>query len=136
LEEIQAALQRTEQAYQQGDRRQVADLAREGLETVRISIPKLGAQNIPAHYAAFFQCFQMHDVFREALRLYKRGVARGRRGPTDRESLIRAWEVLGPKVAYLEEKLQVERLAFEFPVAGRLLRGVVRLRDKLREALA
>ncbi len=104
-----------------------------------MSLPKLGAQEIPGHYAAFFHCFRMTNEFREALRLYKQGVARsgGRASPdeVDRECLVRACELLEPKAACLDDKLQVERLVFEFPVAGRLLRAVVRLRDKLRQAL-
>jgi hypothetical protein len=140
VEEIQAALERTEEAFRQHDYARAAALAWEGLETIRISIPKLGAQNIPSHYAAFFHCFHIHDVFQEALRLFKTGVAhsrgRGRRGQVDRQALVRARDLLEPKVADLEDKLPVERLVFEFPVAGRLLRSVVRLRDKLRDVLS
>jgi hypothetical protein len=137
LDEIQAALGRTEQAYQSGDYPRAAELAFEGLETIRVSVPKLGAQNIPGHYAAFFHCFRMHDEFQQALRLYKQGIAtrNGRRGRVDRAALERARALLEPKVAKIDDKLQVERLVFEFPVAGRLLRGVARLREKLREEL-
>jgi hypothetical protein len=140
VDEIQAALRRAEQAFEQHDHARTAQLASEGLETIRVSLPKLGAQEVPAHYAAFFHCLCMTTEFREALRLYKQGVAqsrgRGRRDEVDRESLLRAWQLLEPKAACLDAKLQVERLVFEFPVAGRLLRAVLRLRDKLRQALA
>jgi hypothetical protein len=135
-EEIHAALRRAEQALQQRNYAQAAQRAWEGLETIRVSLLKLGAHDLPAHYAAFFHCFLMTDEFREALRLYKQGVAQpGRRAP-ERGSLLRAWELLAPKAACLDAKLQVERLVFEFPVAGRLLRAVLRLREKLRQALA
>jgi hypothetical protein len=133
VEEIQAALERTEHAFKHGDHAGAAALAAEGLETIRISIPRLGAQNIPPYYEAFFHCFRMHDEFQAALRLFKSAVAGP--GMRNREALARAWEILEPKAKCLDDKIQAERLVFEYPVAGRLLRGVMRLKDKLREML-
>jgi hypothetical protein len=135
-DEIHAALERTEEAFRRGDHATAAELAWEGLETIRISVPRLGVHGIPAHYAAFFHCYRMVDEFRAALRLYKQGVSGQRRqGAVDREVLTRAWELVEAKASPVEETLPVERLVFDFPVSGRLLRAVVRLRAKLREAL-
>jgi hypothetical protein len=139
VEEIHAALRRTEDAFTRGDYAAAAQLAAEGLETIRISTPHLGLDTIPGYYAAFFHSYQLHDEFRDALRLYKQGVTRhggARQANVDRECLARARELLEPKAASLDDTLPVERLVFEFPVSGRLLRAVIRLRQILRGMLA
>ncbi len=138
LQEIHAALQRAENAYTAGDVESITCHAREGLATVRLTVDRLGADSVPPQYRAFFQALAAQPHFREALGLFKQGLLHAQRqgspAPAD-EPLRRAWELLGPAVAGLDDGLPVELLASEYPVAGRVLRSVCRLRDCLRAYL-
>src|SRR5262249_49423057 len=44
----------------------------------------------------------------------------------------RAWQIFGPAAADLDEGLGAETLIYHYPIAGRVLRGIARLRDQLR----
>jgi hypothetical protein len=132
LQAIHDALGRAERAYAAGDPAQAALLADEGLATVRLTEDRLGPLSVPAHYRAFFHALRIQPVFRAALALLKRGLlARQRPDGAREEAFGRAWQLFGPAVADLDEDLPVEMLACDFPVAGRVLRGVARLREHL-----
>jgi len=132
LQAIHDVLGRAERAYAAGDPAQAALLADEGLATVRLTEDRLGPLSVPTHYRAFFHALRIQPTFREALTLFKRGLlARQRPDGATVDALRRAWQVLGPAVADLDEDLPVETLACDFPVAGRVLRGVARLREHL-----
>jgi hypothetical protein len=136
LREMHVALERTERAYMSGDLAQVAAAAVEGQAAIRRSQPKLkSGQGVPLHYPAFFHCFRIQAEFRRALALYKQAALR-RAVPREREDLLRqARQILEPATAGLAENLSPDVLIYDHPIAGRVLRGVVRLRQKLREAL-
>jgi len=132
LQAIHDVLGRAERAYAAGDPAQAALLADEGLATVRLTEDRLGPESVPTHYRAFFHSLRIQPAFREALALFKRGLlARPRADGATADDLRRAWQVFGPAVADLDEDLPVETLACDFPVAGRVLRGVARLREHL-----
>jgi hypothetical protein len=132
LQELHDALGRAESAYAAGDPSRAAALADEGLATVRLTEERLGTENVPPHYRACFHALRIQPAFREALALFKRGLlARRRPGNATEDAFRRAWQVLGPAVTGLDEDLPVETLACELPVAGRVLRGVARLREQL-----
>jgi hypothetical protein len=138
LQEIQAALQRAEDAYTAGDLAATRCCAEEGLATVRLTLDRLGPDSVPPQYRAFFQALYAQPQFRPALALFKQGLLHGRRPPGPAaadDPFRRAWQLLGPAVADLEEGLPIELLASEYPVAGRVLRGVARLRERLRAYL-
>jgi hypothetical protein len=138
LLEIHAVLQRAEDAYAAGDLTATACCAEEGLATVRLTLDRLGPDSVPPQYRAFFQALYVQPQFRQALALFKQALLHGRRlrGPTPADDPFRrAWQLLGPAVAELEDGLPVELLASEYPVAGRVLRSVSRLRDRLRAYL-
>jgi hypothetical protein len=136
LREMHIALERTERAYASGNLAQAVAAAAEGQAAIRLCQAKLkSGQGVPPHYHAFFLCFRMQPDFRRALALYKQAALR-RETPREREELLRkAWQVLEPATVGLAENLSAELLVYDHPVAGRVLRGVVRLRQKLREAL-
>jgi hypothetical protein len=136
LQEIHDALGRAESAYTAGDPARAALLADEGLAAVRLTQDRLGPGSVPPHYRAFFHAFSVQPAFREALALFRRGLLSRHRheGPAE-DAFRRAWEVFGPAVAGLDEDLPVETLACDYPVAGRVLRGVLRLREQLRARL-
>jgi len=132
LQALHEVLGRAERAYAAGDLAQAALLADEGLATVRLTEGRLGPESVPAHYRAFFHALRIQPAFREALAVFKRGqLARHRPDGAREDAFRRAWQLLGPAVAGLEEDLPVETLACDFPVAGRVLRGVTRLREHL-----
>ncbi|HYT94692.1 MAG TPA: hypothetical protein VEL76_38605 [Gemmataceae bacterium] len=136
LREMQIALERTEQAYASGNLTQAVAAAAEGQAAIRLSLPKLNnGQSVPPYYQAFFHCFRIQPEFRRALALYKRAALR-RDAPRERDEILRkAWQILDPATAGLADNLSTELLVYDHPIAGRVLRGVVRLRQKLREAL-
>jgi hypothetical protein len=137
LRDTQIALERAELAYASGNLAQAVAAAAEGQAAIRLTLPKLkNGQSVPSHYQAFFHCFRIQSEFRRALAVYKRAALR-REAPREREELLRkAWQILEPAVAGLADNLSAEMLVYDHPVAGRVLRGVVRLRQKLREALS
>jgi hypothetical protein len=136
LQELHDALGRAEQAYTRENPDEAARLAEEGLAMVRIAETKLGPEAVPAHYRAFFHCLHLAPAFRAALAHFKRGLlCRRRPGGETEDAFRRAWQIFGPAVAGLEEGLAVERLTYDYPVAGRVLRGAVRLREQLRAHL-
>jgi hypothetical protein len=139
LHEIQAALQRAENAYVAGDLVAAARHAEEGLATVRLTLTRLGPESVPPQYQAFFHALRIQRLFRQALALFKQGRLQLSRPPVENGSpsdvFLGAWQLLSPAIADLEEGLPVELLASEYPVAGRVLRSLARLRDRLRASL-
>src|SRR5262245_19158988 len=144
LQEIHETLGEAERAYAKGNLAEAARVAEEGLAVVRLTAERLGEAAVPPHYPAFFHCLRIQPEYRQALALYKHALARrehragcaaGNGAPgaaAGEEDLRRAWQILGPAVAPLAGDVEAEVLVFDFPVAGRVLRGVARLRDKLR----
>ncbi len=141
LQEIHDSLGRAEQAYASGDLAQAVQYAEEGLAALHLTEPKLGVCAVPPHYHAFFHAFRIQPQYRAALALFKQGVVqRDQRvsvvpGSGSEDAFRRAWEILEPAVAPLPEGVSAELLVYDYPVAGRVLRGVLRLRDKLRACL-
>ena len=136
LQELHDALGRAERAYAGGDPAEAVRLAAEGLAMVRLAEAKLGAEAVPSHYRAFFHCLHAAPAFRAALAHFKRGLlCRQLPGSETEDAFRRAWQLFGPAVAGLEEDLAVERLTYDYPVAGRVLRAAARLREQLRARL-
>jgi hypothetical protein len=145
LKEMHSALQRAEQAYAIGDLAAAARAAEEGLAAIRLVQTKLGPQGVAPQYAAFFHCFRVQPEFRKALGLFKRGLTgrqaacrtpKGKSRPQVGDHLFRtAWVILQPGTAGVMDDLPVELLVYEHPVAGRVLRSVLRLRAKLLACL-
>ncbi len=145
LHEMHAALQRAEQAYATGDLAAAARAAEEGLAAIRLVQTKLGPQGVAPQYAAFFHCFRAQPDFRKALGLFKRGLTgrqaacRASKGQPTLEGgdhfFRTAWVILQPGTAGITDDLPVELLVDEHPVAGRVLRSVLRLRTKLLACL-
>ncbi len=138
LQEIHATLQRAEQAYARGDLDQTVRCAEEGLIILRLPLPRSSKAPVPPQYELFFRCFQNHEVYRTALALYKQGLLQLRRPGAEaaaRQAWRRAWDLLEGPFANLDERLALTAGTTDFPVAGRVLRGLLRLRQKLREHL-
>ena len=136
LQEVHDSLGRAEAAYATNDLTQATLLAEEGLATIRLTERNLGPESVPPHYRALFHCLRIQPAFRAALALFKRGmVCRRQPGSETDASFRKAWQILGPAVAGLDRELPVEKLASDFPVAGRVLRGVIRLCELLQARL-
>jgi hypothetical protein len=139
LQEVHAALQRAEQAYAGGDLALCAQCAEEGLLMLRLPLPKTPKAGVPPCYDLFFRSFRHHAVYRQALALYKQGLLRRRSGAAAdqaRQAWRQAWDLLEKHFTGFEARLAVGTSASDFPVAGRVLRGILRLRDKVCETLA
>ncbi|MCI0458433.1 MAG: hypothetical protein L0Z62_15825 [Gemmataceae bacterium] len=141
LREMHDALKRAEHAYASGDLAQAVQCAEEGLAVIRLTEPKVGAEAVPPHYRAFFHAFRIQPQYRAALALFKQGVVQ-RDQPVSsatrsgiEDPFHQAWKILEPAVAPLPENLAAELLVYDYPVAGRVLRGALRLREKLRACL-
>lgn len=140
LREIHDALERAERAYARGDVEDAMRCAEEGQAVIRVALPKLGPTAIPWFYDAFFQSFRIQPQYRRAVVLYKQALLcrerqAGRRAvgrPCSDDGFRKAWQILEPAVAELPATPDPELLVYDYPIAGRVLRGVVRLRDKLR----
>lgn len=139
LQEIHGILGRAEQAYTQGNLKECVRYAEEGLAAFRLPLTKLVSTPIPQHYALFFQCFRHLDEYRTALALFKQGLLSRRRAEPEaggaRSAWRRAWELLETHFSGFDERLTLAGAHHDFPVAGRVLRGILRLRVKLREGL-
>jgi hypothetical protein len=140
LQEVRTALDRAESAYASGDWKGAAEAAAEGLAMLRLSGPARPVQPLPPQYEEFFRCFQIQPQYRQALALFKQAVlglrpARRAANGAGADLLRRAWELLGPVVAGMRDDLPTQTLVYEYPVAGRLLRGVTRLRHRLQAAV-
>jgi hypothetical protein len=137
LQEIDDSLQRAEKAYAAGDLKGAGCFAEEGLAAVRLAQTRLGPDAVPPHYPAFFRCLRIQTEFRQALALFKQGLLCQQRHPgcggAEAEASFRkAWQIFGPAAADVEADLGPETLVYHYPIAGRVLRGVARLRDQLR----
>jgi hypothetical protein len=130
LREIEGMLERAVQAYGRGDLGEATRWADEGLAALRLTRPHLKADDVPPHYEAFFHCLRIQPQFRQALALYKQA-ALGLGGEAVVAAYRQAWAILEPAVAGLADNLSSESLVYDYPVAGRVLRGVYRLRQKL-----
>lgn len=137
LHEMHLALERSERAYSAGDLAQAATAAAEGQAAIRLTQSRVGPGTLPPHFTAFFHCFRIQAEFRQALALYKQAALRRQPGAErQRDDLLRqAWRILEPATTGLGENLSAELLVYDHPVAGRVLRSVLRLRLKLRDAL-
>ena len=129
LHELRVLLDRAEAAYSGGNGRRAAEAAAEALAVIRLTEAKHPDQPLPAFYRDFFRCFTIQDEYRRALALFKEGISGDGGGPT---ALAEAWRVLAPAVEGLRDDLPTQTLVYEFPIAGRLLRGVTRLRHRLQ----
>src|SRR5215469_11432425 len=67
LQEVHDALGRAEAAYAINDLTRAAQLAEEGLATVRLTERRLGPDSVPPHYQAIFHCLRTQSAFRAAL---------------------------------------------------------------------
>jgi hypothetical protein len=137
LREMHAALERSERAYSCGDLALAAAAAAEGQAAIRLMQSRYGHGGLPPHYPAFFHCFRIQGEFRQALALFKQAALRRQPGAERQRQVLlkQAWQVLEPVTTGLAENFSAELLVYDHPIAGRVLRGVLRLRLKLRDAL-
>ena len=138
LQELHATLRRAEAAYTHGNLAQCLQSAEEGMTILGLPLPKLCKAPVPPHYEILFRCFQHLDAYREALALYKRGLLHYRRpepgaSVSALQAWQKAWQLLETHFSSFDERLTLGAANFDFPVAGRVLRSVVRLREKLNE---
>src|SRR5207248_2555012 len=127
-----------EEAYARGNLAQCEQSAEEGLTILRLPVAKLAKAPIPPHYELFFRCFRHQDEYRGAMALFKEGLLYRRRagaGERARQAWQRAWDLLEKHFAGFDYRLTQTGGQYDFSVAGRVLRGVIRLREKLRESL-
>jgi len=138
LREVSAILQRAEEAYTQGNLAQCLQSADEGLTVLSPSMAKLCQGPIPGHYAVLFHCFRHLEVFRTALALYKQGLLFYRRPESGanlraHQHWEEAWRLVETQFSGYDERMTLGGAHYDFPVAGRILRSVIRLREKLQE---
>jgi tetratricopeptide (TPR) repeat protein len=131
LQDLRLLLDRAEAAYSCGDCCRAAESAAEALALIRLNEARNPDKPLPPYYREFFRCFTLQDQYRRALALFKDGTRHRESGGP---ALAEAWRILAPAVEGMRDDLPTQTLVYEFPIVGRLLRGVTRLRHRLEAA--